>query len=349
MTENKNILVLLEFGFPPYRRFIFDYLASLPNICLRVVHSGEKFPSPEIPKNYQIIQEESYKIGRFVFLRNIASHILWADVVLASFNVYRPSTWLPLLWSKKPFIIWNPGGGNNVNSFLNKTFRKYFIAKSVHYLVYTEKARLELIEKWQIRPQKISSIGNTIPVSFNESYINQKKYLLFVGRLQERKGLELAIQAIRKLNNAGKPVQFKIIGDGSSELLLKQLVTDFEVSHLVSLHPATFDENEISNYFKDAIAYLSPLAIGLGVIEAFGHGVPPIFMEHGYHGKEKDLTNNQNSWFCNTPADLENAIEEAVSNPNLWQEKHKQARKTYLEHCNPKYTLQVFERVLLNK
>ncbi len=341
--------MLLEFGFPPYRRFIFDYLANLPNVSLRVIHNGEKFPNPETSENYQITQAKSFKIGRLVFLDNIAKHISWADIVLASFNVYRPSTWLPLMWSKKPFVLWNPGGGNNLNNYINKSFRRYFIAKSAHYLVYTEKARLELMEKWDIKSTKITSVGNTIPVKLIENEINQKKYFLFVGRLQERKGLQLAINAISNLNAAGKQFHFKIVGDGSSEQMLKELVSELKLNHLISFYPGTFDENLISDYFKDAIAYLSPQAIGLGVIESFGYGIPPIFLSDGYHGKEKDLANNENSWICSNSIELEYAIIEAADNPKVWQEKHQQARKTYLEHCNPKYTLQVFEQVLLKQ
>ncbi|MCH7663918.1 MAG: glycosyltransferase family 4 protein [Chloroflexi bacterium] len=132
-------------------------------------------------------------------------------------------------------------------------------------ITHSDWARQSLIEDYKIRPEKIylqpnpdSLPENCVPEYNNysvEKSLNYPLRLLFIGRDPHRKGLDIAIETIVRLNHAGLHTVLTVCGlngandeyvtyvgnlDKSNEFQLAQYISLLKDSHLL-LHPARFD------------------------------------------------------------------------------------------------------------
>ncbi|MEX2395946.1 MAG: hypothetical protein WD491_02930, partial [Balneolales bacterium] len=193
-----KVLVLLEFGIPPYRDFLFRYLNELPFIDkFTICHTGQRFEDRKY--SYDHIHVPTFNLSELTIHKGIIKKIKSHDLIISSFNIHRPMCWLPMLFTNKPWILWGPGLGRNKLNIINRLIRKPFIKRARKFIVYTEEAKQELIKQWKIDEHKLSVANNTLYVPNAEYSTGKRKYLLYVGRLQKRKGLENVLCALYKL------------------------------------------------------------------------------------------------------------------------------------------------------
>ncbi len=123
----------------------------------------------------------------------------------------------------------------------------------------------------------ITLIPNCLDTAFSKitpNYSN-KKYFLFVGNLNNVKGVKILLQAIKLLP---KEINFKIIGDGICEQEYKEFVSKN------NLHNVTFcgkmNRSQLIEEYKNCIALITPSIwfeiFGMINIEAFACGKPVI-------------------------------------------------------------------------
>lgn len=101
-------------------------------------------------------------------------------------------------------------------------------------------------------------------------------YFLFVGRLIEHKGLEIALRAFSSL--LGAKIKFVIVGDGPSRNVCEALAEKLQISdHVIWLGRRSNDETRL--LMRDALGLLLPSKSetwGLVVNEAWQVGLPVI-------------------------------------------------------------------------
>lgn len=105
----------------------------------------------------------------------------------------------------------------------------------------------------------------------------RKKNILFVGRLEKEKNIDVLIRAMRVVNQA-MPARLLICGFGSSEEKLKQLVQELNLENSVKFLGKVPDEDLVKLYnFADLFATASGVELqGLVVMEAMASGLPII-------------------------------------------------------------------------
>ncbi len=92
--------------------------------------------------------------------------------------------------------------------------------------------------------------------------------LLSVGRLQRRKGHDLAIEAVSRLV-AHTPVQYLIVGDGEERQRLQKLALDCGVADRVHFL-GEISADELPAYYQACDVFLMPNRIDAGDVEGFG-------------------------------------------------------------------------------
>lgn len=337
-----KVLVLLEFGIPPYRDFLFRYLSCQKGISkFLVVHTGQKFKDREV--DYPTKKVETVDVYNFSIHRNILSLINEFDVIITSFNIYRPLCWLPMLWKNKKWILWGSGIGSNKWSRLNRFIRMPFINRSSRFIVYTKSAKNELQNIWGVDSTKIAVANNTLYVSNSGVSQATRRYLLYVGRVQQRKGLLNVLEAIQKLKKeCSLNVPFVIVGDGDYKKVLKEYVKKNCLEKLVSFYPGTFDEEKLKYYFESALCYVSPNKVGLGVVHAFSYGIPVLTRIAEDHGREFSYCSEDNSFLYETHDMLPIMIKEIVQNPELSYKKGRHGFYYYRDHLDHTHMNQIF-------
>jgi glycosyltransferase involved in cell wall biosynthesis len=165
--------------------------------------------------------------------------------------------------------------------------RLYFIEKSDGLLLYYEEQKNIFTEKG-IDNEKIFHLNNTVDVpggGYCEAAL--KRSFVFVGRLQERKKIDLLIESIQIIKMKISNVSLVIVGDGAERGRLEQLAEVKGVSENISFLGRITDHSTLKKIFNESIAYVSPGAVGLGVLHAFGYGCPVITAKKdSNHGPE---------------------------------------------------------------
>lgn len=136
-------------------------------------------------------------------------------------------------------------------------------------------------DKCVVIPHGLNLNWATLPSDFNFSLKNlqlnnNKKLILFVGRLVLYKGIEYLIDALKLVENASAI----IIGSGPLEKSLRNKIKTLEIDYKVKIIPEV-DEKTLQEYYKLCDVFVLPSinkteAYGLVQIEAMACGKPVI-------------------------------------------------------------------------
>jgi len=110
--------------------------------------------------------------------------------------------------------------------------------------------------------------------------------LLYVGRLLEWKGLDLALQAVRQLKQSQPGIRFTVVGDGPASRRLHKLAEELGLSEIVEWVPWV-PHNRVQDYYRAADVFLFPSlrdSGGMAVLEAMAHGLPVVCTDLGGPG-----------------------------------------------------------------
>ncbi|HSB65227.1 MAG TPA: glycosyltransferase family 4 protein, partial [Anaerolineales bacterium] len=166
--------------------------------------------------------------------------------------------------------------------------------------------------------------------------------LLFVGRLQSRKRVDLLIQACSALPSHLRP-RLVIVGDGPVIGELRQMAdrvyptTEFAGAK----HGAELESN-----FAQADLFVLPGTGGLAIQQAMAHGLPVIVAQGD--GTQDDLVREENGWqvpLNDLPA-LINLIQSALSDPARLRRMGEASSRIVTEEVNVEAMVEVFIRVL---
>jgi glycosyltransferase involved in cell wall biosynthesis len=114
--------------------------------------------------------------------------------------------------------------------------------------------------------------------------------ILFVGRLQRRKRVDLLLEACRSLPKSNQP-RLVIVGDGPArdelESLAKRIYPQTEF-------PGAVHGSDLEPYYIQADLFVLPGTGGLAVQQAMAYGLPIIVAQGD--GTQEDLVRPENGW-----------------------------------------------------
>ena len=330
----KSVLILQN-KLVEYRRAIFNFLAAYYDVV--ILHSGR--PATGVADHYREIIVPQTKLGPFHFQRyaTIRETQQRFDVVIAMFDLHWPAYLLSLLYRERPkYILF---GHRYSGNWIANVLRDSLMRRADRLLMYGAEEIGRMIERG-IDPGKIVVAPNTIHVANHEDHSGAlKRSLLFVGRLQERKRIDLIIESFARLQGRiSDEIVLDIVGSGKLETALQRRAIDLGLSRKVVFHGRIDDHERLSTLFSDAYAYVSPGPVGLGVLHSFAYGVPVLTMRSGRHGPEfHNLRHAHNAMICESVENLDEAMEWVCNEPGLARELGRNAYSHYrgkrtLEH-----------------
>uniref|UniRef100_UPI004049E684 glycosyltransferase family 4 protein n=1 Tax=Flavobacterium sp. TaxID=239 RepID=UPI004049E684 len=296
---------------------LYEYRIELLNQLgkfydLFVLTSNDQLVSKEY--NFKIIKGNRIVIGKFVFNLGVFKLIIYRfDKYILLSNLYYPlSIFFFFMIPKEKRILWGCETGKRN---LGLMFRVLMMKLSKSLIVYNDWEKENLI-KYNIDLNKIFVGNNTIHIpNASINFKAEKTSLIYVGRLQERKKIDLLLRAFSKLNASIRVrIKIEIIGDGDIKQNLIKLSESLNIDKSVIFHGAITNHVKLKRIFDRSYAYVSPDAIGLGLQHSFAYGVPVITSKDGYKGAEYyHLVDGKNCilWSANEKS-LEDAIEQVL-------------------------------------
>ena len=139
-------------------------------------------------------------------------------------------------------------------------------------------------------PVDIDLTRFTMPEKFDDD--KPVKNILYVGRLEGRKGVKYLLYAFKLLQERHPELKLDILGDGVDRSKLELMAADLELSNVEFL--GYLDNEEKIRRFQEADLYCSPALFGEGfglvLLEAMATGVPAVVGDNpGYASVMKGM------------------------------------------------------------
>lgn len=252
-------------------------------------------------KGYKKILKNKKIFGNFYWQKGAVSTVFkgYEHCILTG-EPYCISTWLVLLTNRltcRKTYLWTHGWYGNETG-LKKIVKKVFFKLSDKVLLYGDYAK-SLMIKEGFDPLKLITIYNsldydkqfsirqnlTLTQIYKEHFGNSYPVLLYVGRIQSRKKIELLIESLNELRKRKSTCNLILIGKHTEETNIHELISNYELSKYVWHFGPSFDENILGELIFNADVCVVPGDIGLTAMHSLVYGTPVIthnnFPSHG--------------------------------------------------------------------
>jgi glycosyltransferase involved in cell wall biosynthesis len=298
------------------------------------------------------------------------------QVVLALNNISQLTEYLTFLICKInriPFIWWTHAfdHGPNRTILKSQTLRNirvrinlFFLKKSDAVITFSENGKEYLVNNG-VKESKIYSAPNTLnthimfenysklemtsdKLAIKKAYNlpSDSKIVLFCGRLQKRKNIDLLLKAFSNFNN--KNYYLLIIGNGNEKNNLQSLAKELDVRNVMFLGEI-FADDKLSELFYISDIFVMPGAIGLSIVQAFSFRIPIITLDDPSHGPEFQYFEQGYNGYMLNKGDHEGIgrkIDEIFSDDELLRNLKKNAFDTAKSKCNIDETLKRMDNAL---
>lgn len=305
-------LALQQRVLPAYRAPFFDLLAQACAGGLSVF-AGQPLPVEGIAAA-EGLQRAEYVPARNRHFSDPATkfYLCWQRGIIEWLEVANPdaliveanprywSNRLAIRWMKKrgrPVLGWGLGAPplGGILSPLRMRARLRYLSALDGLLAYSQKGAAEY-RALGLPPQRVFVAANSVmprptyPLPARPPEFDGPPMVLFVGRLQARKRLDILLNACAALPVALQP-RLVIVGDGPV------------ISHLQSLASQIYPRTEfvgakhgaeLESYFHQADLFALPGTGGLAVQQAMAYGLPVIVARGD--GTQDDLVRPANGW-----------------------------------------------------
>jgi glycosyltransferase involved in cell wall biosynthesis len=348
---------------PSYRAAFLDSLASACGDGLSVF-AGKPLP------NEGISPVEKLSVATYVQARNrnindpaSPFYICWQPGLIHWLEAWRPQVLIveanPRYFSLPRAIQWMHSRGAKVVGWglgapsisgplaSYRRWERQRLLRSLDAIIAYSRQGAQQYKQLGLPPDKVSVAFNAAQPAPHSApspkppYFSGRPTLLFVGRLQSRKRLDLLLQACAALPDHLQP-QLTVVGDGPARAQFEHLAHQI---YPLTEFTGTKQGPELEPYFSRADLFVLPGSGGLAVQQAMAHGLPVIVARGD--GTQDDLVRDENGW--QVPPDdlpaLTSLLKLALSDPALLRRMGEASFRIVAEEINIESMVSVFIRV----
>lgn len=349
---------------PAYRVPFFDALADACAEGLSVF-AGDPLPQENIKKS------EGLRVARYFRARN--NHFMdpgspfytcrqggilewleeWQpDVLIVEANPRYLSTNDAIRWMrdrKKSVIGWGLGAPPQSGLLGGwRRRRRLRLLRSFDAVIAYSHRGAQEYRSLGMPPERVFVAANAVsprptnPLPERSSTFDGQPKLLFVGRLQSRKRIDVLLNACAALPESLQP-SLSIVGDGPAREEFEKNAQ--EVYSRAEFLGAKFG-SDLEAQFRQADLFVLPGTGGLAVQQAMAFGLPIIVAQGD--GTQEDLVRADNGWMI--PAGdsqaLKNILLEALSDPTRLRDMGAASYRLVMDEFNLEAMVEAFVRVL---
>jgi glycosyltransferase involved in cell wall biosynthesis len=356
-------LAVLQRVLPAYRLPFFDALASA---CWGGLSLAAGQPQPD----ESIAVADHLEVARFNPVRNLhfrspssSAYLCWQRGLLPWLEAWQPdalvveanprylSTPRLVRWMHahhKPVLGWGLGtGSTGKESGWLAQRRRSFMLSFDGMLAYSRRGAEQYIAQ-DLSPERVfvalnavASRPTSLPPSRPPAFAGQPG-VLFVGRLQARKRIDVLLRACALLPEGLRP-RLWVVGDGPARLELQDLAREI---YPQAEFPGDKRGADLQPYFALADLFVLPGTGGLAVQEAMAAALPVVVAEGD--GTQDDLVRPHNGWQV-PPGEVQAlaaVLQQALSDPARLRRMGAESYRLALEEVNIETMVSVFVRAL---
>lgn len=204
---------------------------------------------------------------------------------------YCISSWFILILCiimKKRTIAWTHGWYGRENK-IKSIIKKFYFGLFSDLLVYGEHA-IRLMKEQGFSPEKMHCIANSLDSDkdlklrselkstsvYKNHFGNSCSTVIYCGRIQKWKKLEMLIDAISLLKAEGKNVNVIFVGKDVEDVRIGDYARSNGLSDQVWMYGPCYDDLILGELFYNAAVCVSPGNVGLTAIHSLSFGCPVI-------------------------------------------------------------------------
>ena len=224
------------------------------------------------------------------------------------------------------------------NNIIKRSLEKFLLKHSnFKYIITVDMNSLSAFKKNKIKP--VVYMDNAVePIYFvpKKKVMNEKLKFLFVGRLEKLKGLDYLIHATKLLLKKTEKFEILLIGEGSEEIQLKNLVIKLNLKDFIKfLGKKNFIETK-TYYLSSDVFILTSVWEGFPItlLEAWSAKLPVIITDVG--GISKVCVNGENAMIIppKNPEMIANAMYTLMTDKSLRNKIAKNGEKLIRDEYN---------------
>jgi glycosyltransferase involved in cell wall biosynthesis len=288
------------------------------------------------------------------------------DQYMLTGEMHSLSSWLVLLICRlrgKKAYIWSHGIYGNesrTNRFIKKVY--YHLASKV--LLYGDYARDFMIERG-FAPERLICVYNSLDYEnqahirnelkdsniYPEHFGNTDPVLLFIGRIQKIKKIDLLLEALKGLHDRHIACNLMLIGKEIEQTGIREMAENLKLGDRIWFYGQSYEEEEIAGLIYQANVCVSPGNVGLTAIHCLSYGTPVI--THDNFARQMPEFESIESKISgdffkeDSVEDLQNVIQ-------FWLEKTSRDRDAVRKACytiieeryNPSRQMEIFRNIL---
>ena len=349
---------------PKYRADFFDILAGR---CA----DGLSLFAGQALRQERITAAESLQLAIFMPTHNhhfrdpaSAVYLCWQDGIVGWLETWQPgvlvveansrilSTRQAVRWMHRrgrPVLGWGLGApeGLGLLGRLRGMERAAFLRNLDGWIAYSRRGAVEY-QQLGLDASRIFTASNAVlprpegPPPERSAASDDRLQVLFVGRLQRRKRIDLLLQACMQLP-AGLQPRLMIVGDGPDR---REMEAQAQAMYPKAEFVGEKHGEALRSIFLGADLFVLPGTGGLAVQQAMGHGLPVIAAQGD--GTQEDLVRPECGWLL-PPGDLimlEATLRQALSNPGRLRQMGAEAYRIVQEEANLELMADVFVRAV---
>jgi glycosyltransferase involved in cell wall biosynthesis len=220
------------------------------------------------------------------FRKNINNYVLLGEPALLS--MWALPRLIKLFHPSRKVYFWTHGWYGKETK-IKAYIKKLFFAVADGILLYGNYAKNLMVQngfdekKLHVIHNSLNhtaqvALRNTIVGSsiLSDHFNNTYPVLVVIGRLTERKNLQMLIEAVAALKTKGQNYNILFIGDGTAREKLEKLAESIILKDNVWFYGACYDEKTNAELLYNSDMCIVPGDIGLTAIHALVFGVPTV-------------------------------------------------------------------------
>ena len=352
-------LGLVQRVLPEYREPFFDALAtaSLQGLSVfagkprseEAIETGAKLTIADYfhGMNLHLFSGRVYlcwQLGLLYWLRRWQPQVLVVEA-----NPRYLSTPLAVNWMHlrgRPVIGWGLGTGTSAG--VSAYFRRRFLCRFDAVIAYSQAGAQQYIaagvdaRKVFVAPNAAARRPEGPAIERAMTFKDGKPTLLFIGRLQARKRVDVLLQACALLPADRQP-RLVIVGDGPERGALQELA--WQVYPSAEFAGAKHGE-ELEPYFAEADLFVLPGTGGLAVQQAMAHALPVVV--GAADGTQGELVRPENGWLLaeSSPEALADTLRKALADLPRLRRMGRASYRIVAEEVNVEAMVDAFTRAV---